>query len=120
MDSNNSMNSTDVSDIVTSTSGMTLNFIVLCHLYGLLKQWVSEESIGSNITTIKPDTHISSFMFSTADCGSYYWLRNHSYHKCANITEVLNYDRDQSGMRQFTSCVLFFFMTEMGAIKKMS
>ena len=123
MDSNYGMNSTEVSDIVTCTGGMTMNCIILCHLYSLLKQWVSEESIGSNITTISPDTDRSNdndtaFIFSTADCRAYYWIRDRGDDKCANITEVFNNYRDQSGMRQFTSCFLFFFMTEMGAIEK--
>ena len=91
MDSNYGMNSTEVSDIVTCTGGMTMNCIILCHLYSLLKPWVSEESIGPNITTIKPDTDRSNdndtaFIFSTADCRAYYWIRDRGDDKCANIT----------------------------------
>ena len=123
MDSNYSINSTDVFDIATCTGGMTMNCIVLCHLYSLLKEWVSEESMGPNITTIKPDTDISndsdtSFIFSTDDCQVYdALLTRYDYGQCA--TKVYNYNRDQSGMVKFTSCVLFF-MTEMGAIDKCS
>ena len=122
MDSNNSMNNTEVFDIVTCTGGMTINCIVLCHLYGLLKQWVSEESIGPNITTIKPDTDISSnndtsFIFSTADCEDYDSLtKRYGYRQC----KVYNYDTDLHGMVRFTNCFLFFFMTKMGAREKCS
>ena len=122
MDSNYSINSTEVFDIATCTGGMTMNCIVLCHLYSLLKQWVSEESIGSNITTIKPDTHISSdndtaFIFSIADCRTYNILiTRYDYGQCA--TEIYNYNRDQSGMVKFIKCVLFFFMTQMDAAEK--
>ena len=117
MDSNNGMNSTEVSDIVTVTSGMTGNFIILCHLYAFLKWMVSEESIGPNITTIKPDVDINSnsdpaFIFSSADCRVYDTLTGYGYGQCA--TQKYNYDRDLYGMLEFTNC---FPMTKMGAIE---
>ena len=113
------MNNTEVFDMVTCKGGMTINCIVLCHLYTLLKQWVSE---GPNITTINPDTDIcsdndTSFIFSTADCRMYDELsKKYDFGQCA--TEVYNYNSDQSRMVEFTTCVLFFFMTKMGAIEK--
>ena len=122
MDSNYGMNRTDVSDIVTSTSGMPINFIVLCHFYALLKQWVSEESIGPNINTIKPDTGISSdsgtaFLFSTADCERYNRsLAGYDYDQC----EAYHYDKDLYTMWQLKDCLLIFFMTKMGAREKCS
>ena len=125
MDLSNSTNNTDVSDAVTSTSGMTVNFIVLCQLFTLLKQWVSEESLGPNVTTIKPDTDINSdsdtaFIFSTADCGIYNRLTGDGYGQCATEVGPHNYDRNLYEMLQFTDCSWFFFMTKLGATEKCS
>ena len=122
MDSNNSVNSTEVSDVVTSTSGMPTNLIILCHLYALLKQRVSEESIGPNTSTINPDTDINSdsdtaFIFSTADCKVYYVLKEYGYGPCAITPEVYNYDSVRYSLWS-TDCFLFFFMTKMDAREK--
>ena len=116
------MNST-VSDIVTSTSGMPINFIILCHLYPLLKQWVSKESIGPNITNTKPDTDINSdnnmaFIFSTADCTVYKKLRRNGYSQCATEVDLYKYDRNMNVMRWLANCFLFFFMTKKDAGEK--
>ena len=125
MDSNHSMNSTEVSHIVMGTSGMTINFIVLCHLYSLVKQSVTKGSSQQNISTVKPDTDINSdsdtaFIFSTADCEVYDRLTVDDYGQCATEVGPYNYDRDLHDMLQFTNCFWFFFMTKMGAIDKCS
>ena len=125
MDSIHGMNNTEVSDIVTGTSGMTVNIIILCHLYASLKRYVNKESIDPNISTIKPDTDINSdsdtvFIFSTADCGIYDRLTRDGYGQCATEVGPYNYDRNLYEMLQFTKCVFFFFMTKMGAIETCS
>ena len=126
MDSNYGMNSTEVSDSVTGTSGMTVNYIVLCHLFALLKQWVGEQSIGPNISTINPDTDINrdndtAFIFSTADCIVYNNISTrHGYGPCEFTAEEYNYGRDMHGLLWLTDCVLLSFMRKMGANEKCS
>ena len=122
MDSNYGMNGTVVSNIVPSTSGMTVKFVILCSMYKILKQWVSEESIGPIISSITPDTDINSnsdmaFIFSI-DCGVYGRLTEHGFGQCA--TQLSNYDRNVFRMDRLTNCFLFFFMTKMGAMKECS
>ena len=116
MDISSSMNSTEVSDIVTSTDG-TLNVILLCYLHALLKQWVSEESIGSD-STMEPDIGMNSrsddmiVTFSSFDYIAY------GYGQCANASGVYNYDIDEYGMDNFINCVWILFMKEIVAIEK--
>ena len=97
MDLSNSINSTEVSDIVTSTSGMTVNFIVLCQLYTLLKEWVSDENTGPNINSDNNTT----FIFSSADCEDYRLTRD-GCGQCATEVGPYSYDRNLYEMLQFT------------------
>ena len=114
MYSNNIPNSTEVFDIVTSTSGITINFIVLCHFYALLKQWVSEESLGPNIITVNQNTDINnnsktSFIFLTADCRFYDTLTSHGYGQCAITAAIEDTTMTEIWMRCCCSQTVFGF-----------
>ena len=119
MDLTNNMNSTAVSDTVEGTNGMTFTLIILCQLYTLLQQWMSEDSTGST-STLNHDTGINTdsnkgFIFSDVDCREYHPLIKYGYGQSANGTDVYDYDRDPYGVPDFFLCFLFFFMKEMGA-----
>ena len=130
MDAPNSTSSTAVSDISINTNETTVNVIILCHIYALLKQWVSEDSKGSNHSSVKPHIGINTdsssdmeFIFSNADCRAYRVLQHVGFDQCPNTTDAYKYDiafTGWYGMSDFIGCFLFFFLKEKFAIEKCS
>ena len=120
MNSSSGITSTAVSVASADIDGMTL--IILCHLYASVTQWLSAGNTGVNNSVVSgTDTNDITFRFSPPDCTQYNSLMKNGYDFCASNVhnEVLGKNNKLTWIGA-TNCLLYHFMTKMGAREQCS
>ena len=113
----NFINTTDI--VVVSTSrgadinGLTL--ILMCQLFGFMKEWLQEAGVSTENTMILDNDTIARkerWKFSDDECSIYSWSPTRDSECVGNSME---YVTDPKRLYEFTDCITTHFMTEMGA-----
>ena len=113
-----SINTTDIA--VASSPGAAVTLISMCHLFGLVKEWLQEGGVSTDSAIVSDSDMIvqRENMFSRADCKDYrYWkwllINDRGISMCAD-NSLLHVTRPER-LSRFTVCITYRFMTEMGA-----
>ena len=116
----NSINTTDIA--VTSSPGADisgLTLILMCQLFGFMKEWLQERDISKeNATIYDNDTVVQQErMFSGRDCERYHLSTWWSPGECVDNSNVLQFEPHQ--LTDFTNCITTHFMTGDGSQKQL-
>ena len=97
-----------------ATDGTTLT--VLCHLYASVTQWLSAGNTGVNNSMVSDtDAYNMTFRFSSPDCTYYNSLTENWHCTCASNVHNDVLGRNKLSWSDATGCLLYHFMTKMGA-----